>query len=488
MTNQELSKQILELVGGKANVLSASNCMTRLRIQLKDNSLVKVEALKKTEGVLGVVEDVTLQVVLGPGKARKVCDIFVVDAGVQNVTSEQSWQDNKAAMKAGQNDSALKRGLRTIASIFIPMIPAIIAAGLFNGLASLMGQIPFTKEALAAAAAALKDGTAMAGGVKVIYIISQLFSLFGAAFLGYFAIYTGVNAAKQFGATPALGGMIGGISIGAQIVTISTVLGLYNAAVPLTSILTTGKGGIIGVIIGVWVLAKVETWIRAHIPDVLDLIVTPLLSLLVVGTLYVFILMPITGVASDILVNALSVIINSTNPVVAVISGYVLAAVFLPMVLLGLHHGLIPIYAVQLEALKGVTLFPVLAMAGAGQVGAALAILIKARKVKNIRMEKTIIGALPAGLLGVGEPLIYGVTLPMGKPFITAGLGAGFGGAFVMLMHVMAIAWGPSGLVAIPLMKTPAMMLYFFLGLVISYIMGFIITWFGIKAQDVANA
>ena len=87
----------------------------------------------------------------------------------------------------------------------------------------------------------------------------------------------------------------------------------------------------------------------------------------------------------------------------------------------------------------------------------------------------------------MGEPLIYGVTLPMGKPFITAGLGAGFGGAFVMLMHVMSIAWGPSGLVAIPLMKTPIMMLYYFLGLVIAYIMGFIITWFGIKAQDVAN-
>ena len=146
------------------------------------------------------------------------------------------------------------------------------------------------------------------------------------------------------------------------------------------------------------------------------------------------------------------------------------------------------IYSVQLEAMGGVSLFPVLAMAGAGQVGAALAILIKARKVRNLRMEKTIIGALPAGLLGVGEPLIYGVTLPMGKPFVTAGLGAGFGGAFVMLMGVMSIAWGPSGLVAIPLMKTPMMMLYFFLGLVISYIMGFIITWFGIKAEDVANA
>lgn len=476
MTNQELSKKILELVGGKENVVTAANCMTRLRIQLKDSSKADIPALKQTEGVLGVVEDATLQVILGPGKARKVCDLFVVDADLKNapaMSTDNDWQSNKAAMKAGQKDNALKRGLRTIANIFIPMIPAIIAAGLFNGLASLMGQI--WPEQIASA-------------TGPIYILSQLFSLFGGAFLSYFAIYTGINAAKVFGATPALGGIIGGASIGAQIVTISTALGLYNAEVPLNSVLTTGKGGIIGVVIGVWILAHVEKFVRKHVPDVLDLIVTPLISILVVGSLYVFVLMPVTGFLSDGLVAALNVLIASTNPVVSIITGFIMSAVFLPMVLLGLHHGLIPIYSIQLEAMGGVTLFPCLAMAGAGQVGAALAILLKAKKVKNLRMEQTIIGALPAGLLGVGEPLIYGVTLPLGKPFITAGLGAGFGGAFAMLMGVQAIAWGPSGLVAIPLMRTPMMMLWFLLGLVIAYIMGFIITWFGIKAEDIANA
>lgn len=483
MTNQELSRKILELVGGKTNVITAVNCMTRLRIQLRDSSLANIPALKQTEGVLGVVEDVTLQVILGPGKAKKVCDLFVVDAGVQTqedstgsmqtMSTDNDWQSNKAAMKAGQKDNALKQGLRVIANIFVPMIPAVIAAGLFNGFASVMGQI-WPEE--------------IASGTGMIYLINQLFALFGNAFLGYFAIYTGVNAAKVFGATPAMGGMIGGMSIGPQIVAISTVLGLYDVEVPLNSVLTTGKGGIIGVILGVWILSKVERFIRKHVPDVLDLIVTPFVSLILVGTVYVLVLMPITGFLSDGLVAVLSLLIDSSNPVVSIISGYVLSALFLPMVLLGLHHGLIPIYAVQLESMGGVSLFPCLAMAGAGQVGAALAILIKAKKVKNLRMEQTIIGALPAGLLGVGEPLIYGVTLPLGKPFITAGLGAGFGGAFAMLMGVQAVAWGPSGLVAIPLMKTPMMMLWFFLGLVISYIMGFVITWFGIKAEDIANA
>lgn len=477
MTNQELSKEILKLVGGKENVASATNCMTRLRVTLKDNSKADIAGLKNTEGVLGVVEDSTIQIILGPGKARKVTDLFKVDAGLGagGASTDKSWEENKAAVKAGQKQSKVKDALRLIANIFTPLIPAVIAGGLFNGFASLMGQIPVC-------------AAGIASGAGFWFILQNLFSLFGAAFLGYFAIYTGVRAAEVFGATPALGGMIGAISIGSQVVAISTALGLYNAEVPLNSILTTGKGGIIGVIVGVFLLSKIEKWVRKHVPDVLDLIVTPLVSILVTGTIYLFVLMPVTGYISDGLVWLLNLLVASTNPVVAIISGFVMSAVFLPMVLLGLHHGLIPIYSVQLEQMGGVSLFPCLAMAGAGQVGAALAIYVKSRKVKNLRMQQTILGALPAGILGVGEPLIYGVTLPLGKPFVTAGLGAGFGGAFCMLMGVQAIAWGPSGLVATPLMKTPMMMLYFVLGLVIAYIMGFIITWFGIKEKDIANA
>lgn len=156
------------------------------------------------------------------------------------------------------------------------------------------------------------------------------------------------------------------------------------------------------------------------------------------------------------------------------------------MVLLGLHHGLIPIYAIQLEAMGGVSLFPVLAMAGAGQVGAAIAIYFKAKHVGNQRMQSIIAGALPAGILGIGEPLIYGVTLPLGRPFITAGLGAGFGGAYVMATKVLATAWGPSGLVAIPLMQ-PNSILNFFLGIIIAYIGGFLVTNLFISASEIKD-
>ncbi|WP_353893104.1 PTS transporter subunit EIIC [Proteinivorax hydrogeniformans] len=471
--NRQLASEILKLIGGKENVSTATNCMTRLRVQLKDDSKAEIESLKATEGVLGVVEAETLQIIVGPGKAKKIADILVEEFGVtkeSNVTED--WQENKESVKKGRKQSKLKTALETIASIFIPMIPAIIAAGIFNGFAGLIGTM-------------IGEGTIP--DTQAWNLTQTVFALIGHSFLGYFAIFTGINSAKRFGATEALGGMIGAMSIAPQIDQISQMVGLYNQEVPLESILTTGKGGIIGVIFGVYILSIVEKRVRKVVPDVLDLIATPLLTLLILAVLFVFIVMPVSGFISDVLVDALNVLIASENQVISVISGYVLAAVFLPMVLLGLHHGLIPIYAIQLESMGGVSLFPVLAMAGAGQVGAAIAIYIKANKVKNTRMKQIIAGALPAGILGIGEPLIYGVTLPLGKPFITAGLGAGFGGAYVMATNVLASAWGPSGLVAIPLMQDLSSIINFIIGIFVSYVGGFIVTQLFIKESDVAD-
>lgn len=460
---------MIENLGGNENISQATNCMTRLRVDEKNVNLVKVEELKALEGVLGLmVADNHYQVILGPGKVQKIADICFGELGLTKHTA--SWEENKEAIKAKQSQNMLQRTLKSIASIFAPLIPAIIAAGLLNGFGSLIAQL-------------MKNGTLS----ESFQIVQLFFTLIGGGFLGYFAIYTGIRSAEVFGATPALGGIIGGMSIGANIVAISKILGLFNETTPLESILTTGKGGIIGVIFGVWVLAKVEKFLRKRIPDVLELVLTPFLSMLLTGLIFVFVIMPLAGYISDGLVFVLSLIINSPVPTVRIISGFVLAALFLPMVLLGLHHGLIPIYAVQLSEMGGVSLFPVLAMAGAGQVGAAIVIYIMAKRAGNKKLMGIITGALPAGFLGVGEPLIYGVTLPLFVPFITAGIGAGFGGAYVMLTQVMSTAWGPSGLVAIPLMSTPGGMKNYFIGLIIAYLAGFIVTKLVMKEESVKN-
>lgn len=472
MTNNEFAAKIIELVGGKENIFSAVNCMTRLRMRLREPRKVSKESLKQTEGVLGVVEGETLQVVVGPGKAQKLADIFIEMGIAKDASLAEDWETNKASMKAIRKPSRFKNALRTVGDIFIPLIPAIIAAGILNGIGGLVANLQ-------------KGGTLPAD--QTWNMIRMMTTLIGGGFLGYFAIFTGVNAAKKFGATEGLGGMVGGISIMPAIDDIAKALGLFNEQIPLESILRSGKGGIIGVIVGVWILAKLEKRVRRHTPDVLELIVTPIVSLVVTASLMVFVIMPASGFLSDELINVLNVIISSDNFIVQIVSGYILAAVFLPMVLLGLHHGLIPIYAVQLQQTGSITLFPVLSMAGAGQVGAAIAIYLKARNTGNYRMKRVIAGALPAGILGIGEPLIYGVTLPLGKPFITAGLGAGFGGAYIMASKVLFTAWGPSGLTAIPLAQPASIMNYIY-GIFISYAAGFIITMLFIKNSDIKGA
>ena len=478
MTNQELSLKILELVGGKENVTAATNCMTRLRVNLKDYAKADIEGLKNTEGVLQVIEMDNLHVVLGPGKAKKVTDQFKIDAGVAEggMSTEADWQDNKAAMKAGQKQSKVKTALKSVGDIFVPLIPGVIAAGLCSGFATLITQV--------------NPGYA---DVKWLFILHQFLTMINTAFMTYITAWAGYRAAEKFGATPILGGMLGMITTMANINTISGLVGLYNDAQPLDAILRAGRGGVLAVILGVLLMAKVEKWVRSKMPDALDIVVSPIVILAVVVVPYVFVIMPITGIISNVLVNVVGAVCMSESIFVRMIAGFLGSFLFLPLVAMGMHHGLVALYTVQLETIGFVTLYPALAMAGAGQVGAAIAIWLKAKKTGNKRMMSVIGGALPAGVLGVGEPLIYGVTLPMGKPFITAGLGAGFGGAFCMAMKVAATTWGPSGVLALPIMvaggnSATTQMLCYVVGLVISYIMGFIFTNFTLKDEEVANA
>ena len=478
MTNQELSRKILELVGGKENVTAAANCMTRLRINLKDYSRADIEGLKNTEGVLQVIQMDNLHVVLGPGKAQKVTNLFKTDCGLTDsgMSTDKSWEENKAAVKAGQKQGKVKMALKAVGDIFIPLIPGVIAAGLCAGLATLITQI-----------------CPNYADIKWLLFVHTLLGMINTAFLGSITAWAGYRAAEKFGATPILGGMVGAITAMAGINTIAEIVGLYNVEVPLNAILRAGRGGVLAVIIGVYLLAKVEKWVRSKMPDSLDIVVSPIVTLILVLIPYILIIMPATGYISTALCWIVEQVCMSQNAFIRIIAGFISSALFLPMVAVGMHHGLVALYAVQLETLGYVTLYPALAMAGAGQVGAAIAIWLKAKKCGNKRMMSVIGGALPAGLMGVGEPLIYGVTLPMGKPFITAGLGAGFGGAFCMAMQVAATAWGPSGLLALPVMTagahSPAMTIVFYaVGLVISYVMGFIITNATIKVEDVANA
>jgi len=481
MTNEELVKVILEHVGGRQNVLAATNCMTRLRIDVAEDAGIQEEALKNIEGVMGIVHDKPgyVEVVVGPGKCRKCADICAemgIPASTETGSVSNDWKANKAAVKAGQKQSKFKNLLKTFGEIFVPLIPGVIAAGICSGLATLLAQlVPTYTEHV---------------GLTVIY---NLLTLINQSFLTYLTAWAGYRAAEKFGATPILGGMLGMITTLGGIDGIAKAVGLFDNEQALNSILRSGRGGVLAAVIGVYVLAQVEKWVRKRMPDALDIVATPILTMIIVLVPYIFLIMPATGYVSTFLCWIVEVVCMSESLLVRMVAGFVSSLLFLPMVAMGMHHGLVALYTVQLESLGFVTLYPALAMAGAGQVGAAFAIYRKAKKAGNKRLQSVISGALPAGILGVGEPLIYGVTLPMGKPFLTAGLGAGFGGAFAMAMQVASTTWGPSGVIALSVMtggpNGPVMsVLYYGIALVISYVMGYVITNIALKTEDVERA
>ena len=164
--------------------------------------------------------------------------------------------------------------------------------------------------------------------------------------------------------------------------------------------LAAGQGGVIGVLVSVWILSKVENALHKAVPDSLDIIIVPAISLIIVGLLHMFIIMPLAGLISNGLIGFIDGVINIGGP----ISGFILGALFLPMVMLGLHQILTPIHVAMIESQGATYLLPILAMAGAGQVGAAIAILVKCKNNKQIQTISK--GGLPVGILGIGEPLI----------------------------------------------------------------------------------
>lgn len=478
MNSRQIVVHILDCLGGKENILSVTNCMTRLRVTVRSEEPVKEEELKNAEKVLGLVHDrdCSYEVVVGPGHSRKFADIChelgypaAGDAGAD-------WKETKAAVKASQKNSKIKELLKIVGDIFVPLIPGIIAAGLCAGFAALIVQLVPDYESR-----------------NVWHLIHTLLTVINVSFMTYITAWAGYRAAERFGATPILGGMLGMITSLAQIDTIAQILGLFNSDSPLQSILRSGKGGVLAVICGVYVLSVVEKKIRSRMPESVDIVFTPLLTLLVCCVPYILLIMPALGFVSNGIVWVFSKACMSESWIVRIVVGYAASALFLPLVASGMHHGLVALYTVQLQEFGFITLYPALAMAGAGQVGAAIALYQKAKRIKHDKLCSVISGALPAGFLGVGEPLIYGVTLPMGRPFITAGLGAGFGGAFVMLFQVASTTWGPSGLLGVFVMTagpngTVFSMLMYLAGLAICYVMSYIITKALISDKEVAAA
>ncbi|HGO2709592.1 PTS transporter subunit EIIC [Staphylococcus aureus] len=464
---QQLAERIIAAVGGMDNIDSVMNCMTRVRIKVLDENKVDDQELRHIDGVMGVIHDERIQVVVGPGTVNKVANHMAELSGVKlgdpiphhhNDSEKMDYKSyaadkakaNKEAHKAKQKNGKLNKVLKSIANIFIPLIPAFIGAGLIGGIAAVLSNLM------------------VAGYISGAWI-TQLITVFNVikdGMLAYLAIFTGINAAKEFGATPGLGGVIGGTTLLTGIAGKNILMNVFTGE-PLQP----GQGGIIGVIFAVWILSIVEKRLHKIVPNAIDIIVTPTIALLIVGLLTIFIFMPLAGFVSDSLVS----VVNGIISIGGVFSGFIIGASFLPLVMLGLHHIFTPIHIEMINKSGATYLLPIAAMAGAGQVGAALALWVRCKR--NTTLRNTLKGALPVGFLGIGEPLIYGVTLPLGRPFLTACIGGGIGGAVIGgIGHIGAKAIGPSGVSLLPLISDN-MYLGYIAGLLAAYAGGFVCTY-----------
>ena len=382
----------------------------------------------------------------------------------------------KVEISAGKSDSgSVQSKFKVIGEIFSPVIPGIIAAGICAGFAALLTQIvPDYRER------------------TFFNLLYQLLSIINVSFMTYMTAWTGYCACQRFGGTAILGGMLGMITCLGSIDDLAMTLGLYSTEDPLNSVLCANRGGILAAIIGAWLIAKVERHIHAKMPEVLDTVCTPLFSLLTVTVPYVLLIMPGTGVISTLLCSVLASVCMSDKLWIRLLTGYVCAALFLPMVLMGMQFAFVTLYSMQYESMGFVTLFPALAMAGAAQVGTGMALLLMARRVGNRRFAGIISGSILPGMMGIGNPLLYGVTVPLGTPFLTSCIAGGFGGAFIMAVQVASTSWGPSGVIAIPLMTAGpngpfVTMLLYAAGLAISCAAGFLITAAAIKPEKLED-
>jgi PTS system sucrose-specific IIC component len=446
--NKILAEKILEQLGGPANIANFTHCMTRLRVTPKDESIVNKAEIKKIDGVLGLVEEETLQIIIGPGKVNKVTEEFgkLIEAS-GGIDLNQKAASKKAEINK-KNATPFKLFLRKISSIFIPLIPALVASGLITGVSKAIIQ---------------------AGWLAADSQIAMILTVIGGGLFGYLGILVGINAAKEYGGSPALGALAGILIINPAVAGIK----LFDTA------LLPGRGGLIGVLFAAIFIALVEKRVRRYVPQSLDIILTPTIALLVTGIVTYLVFMPIGGFISDVITKGLTSVLDFGG----IVAGFVLGATFLPLVVTGLHQGLTPIHLELINKLGNDPLLPILAMGGAGQVGAAFAIYFKTKKT---RLKRAIGGALPSGILGIGEPLIFGVTLPLGRPFLTACLGAGVGGAFQAAFHVATIAVGVSGL-PLAFLVTAGHVLVYLVGVFIAYAAGFVFTYlFGFK-DDMAG-
>ena len=427
MDYRKTAQDILDHVGGSKNIASAAHCATRLRLVIADNKKVSKEALENVDGVKGVFEaSGQLQIILGTGTVNKVFAEFIDIAGI---TASSKAEAKEAA---AEKQNWFMRAIKLLGDIFVPIIPAIVASGFLMG---IMNSLDFMNS----------NGFLHINTHSSIYVFANLFSNIAYTVL---QILIAFSAAKAFGANQYLGAVIGMIMIhpslqNAYTVATEGVQQTQSVFFGLFKIDMVGyQGHVIPVIIAVCILAVIEKKLHKIVPEVLDLFVTPLVSVFVTGYLTLSIVGPIFVWAENAILGAIQWMLTLPLGIGSLIMG----GLYAPTVVTGIHQMYTAIDIGQL-AKYGVTYWlPLASAANVAQGAAALAVGIKSKdkKIKSLALPSSL-----SAFMGITEPAIFGVNLRFFKPFIAGCIGGGCGALYASLVHLGAKGTGVTGIFGI---------------------------------------
>ncbi len=470
MDYAKIAEQVIRYVGGKKNIKSVAHCATRLRFQLRDNSLRNEEALSDVEGVKGVfLTQSQFQIIFGSGTVNLVC------AEVQKQLG--TLQEQATDEKEEKSGNAIQRFIKMLSDIFVPIIPAIVAGGLLMGLNNVLT-------------------SPLINGSSVIELHPQWAGLatavntFASAPFTFLPVLIGFSATKKFGGNAFLGAAMGMIMVHPDLLNayqigiadppVWNILGLNVAAIGY-------QGTVLPVLAVSWIIANIEKRLRKVTPSWLDNLTTPLLSILITSFLTFIFVGPVLREAGNLLAAGITWLYNSLG----FVGGAIFGLTYAPITMTGMHHSFI---AIETQLLAdsvhtgGSFIFSTASMNNVAQGAAVLAVLML---TKNDKLKSICSASGVSALLGITEPAMFGVTLKLKYPFYAAIIGSGVGSAYLAWKRILAQALGAAGIPGFISMK-PEDYGNFAIGLVFSMAVSFgltVVFWkkMGIE-KDVAAA
>ncbi|QYN41876.1 beta-glucoside-specific PTS transporter subunit IIABC [Gilliamella sp. ESL0443] len=456
MKNKQLAESIIENVGGQENIVSLVHCATRLRFVLKDESKADAEIIKKQTGVITVVQSGgQFQVVIG----NNVADVF---NAIMDITS---LNNTPAPQEAGPKKGIVSRLIDLVSSIFIPVLVVLVAGGILKGIVSLLQVCDIVQE---------KTPT-----------FTFLNAIADAPFY-YLPIILGFSAVKKFGGNPYVGMAIGGALVYPGITEmLGKAIELQTEFFNIPIKLIPYKSSVFPVILAAWFYSLLERNFNKIMHDSFKKFISPLLGIIITVPLTFALIGPVVAFLCNIVASGI-IYVYELNSVIA---SMLLAGLWQIMVVFGIHWGLVPFAINNITVYQQDFMLPILFPAVFAQVGAVLAVMMRSKdpQVKALASSSAL-----SGVFGVTEPAIYGVNLPLKRPFVIGCLSAMAGGAIIGYFKSVIFSFSFTSIFAfLQMIPSDGLDDKFFaaiIGSIVSFMIALVVTYlFGIPKDKKAD-